>query len=222
MNILDEIDKVILSEKRLHRKYIGASSIGSECDRKLWYRFKGYPEELSALALRRFEDGFSVEDRIINWIKQIDGIQLWDKDENGEQYGFSALDGRFKGHYDGVIKMDGTTYMLEIKASTKLPELVKLKEKFPEDMVLKEWNFEYYAQAMVYCHYANIKNHMLICADAGGRKLETIITPSNNTFAEALTVKAERIADSVFPPEKNGTKNFWKCKMCPFYKECWG
>lgn len=221
MDLLEEIDKVILSEKREHRDYIGASSIGSECPRKLWYRFNKYPEEFNADSLRRFADGHAVEERILNWLKAIPNIKVWAHDDNGEQFGFSALDGRYQGHYDGVIRIDGITYVLEIKASTKQSTLINLGEKFPEPFVLEQWNEEYYAQAMTYCKFAGIENHLLLCADAGGRKLHIVRTPYNAAYADALMLKAERIADAKEPPNKVGGKNYWKCKMCSFYGICY-
>ena len=164
--------------------------------RKLWYRFNKYPEEFNADSLRRFADGHAVEERILYWLRQIPNINIWTHDENGEQFGFSALDGRYKGHYDGVIEIDGVVYVLEIKASTKQGELIRLGEKYPEPLVLEQWNEEYYAQAMTYCKFAGIGNRLFICADAGGRKLHIVRTPYNAEYADALLMKAERIANA--------------------------
>lgn len=221
MDLLAEIDKVILSKEKDIRNYIGASSIGDECSLKIWKRFKGHKETYDAESLRRFEDGHAVEARVISWLRGIPGIELWTHDGDGKQFGFSALDGRYKGHYDGVIRIDGVTYVLEIKCTKKFSTLVNLKDRYPEEMLLRQWNEDYYAQGMTYCHQAGVDNHLLICTDAGGRKLTVVRTPANHEFAEALLGKAKRIADSVEPPQKSGGKNYWKCKMCPFYKDCW-
>lgn len=222
MDLLLEIDKVILSAKQEQRDYIGASSIGDECSLKIWKKFQGQTEEFDAPSLRRFADGHAVEERIVKWLEQVPSIEIWTHDESGKQFGFSAFGGKYKGHYDGVIKFDGILYLLEIKSSTTFAELVRLKKKLPEEYVLDKWNPDYYAQAMSYCKFAEIENHLLICADAGGRNLTTVRTPYNAAYADALVGKAKRIADAVDPPEKNGSKNYWRCKMCPFYKECWG
>lgn len=220
MDLLKALDDAILSIPKENRKYIGASSIGDECSLKIWKRFQGQSETYDAVSLRRFEDGHSVEARIISWLKLIPNVEVWTHDENGEQFGFEALDGKYQGHYDGVICIDGITSVLEIKASTKMSALVSLKEKFPEEYVLEKWNSDYYAQAMTYCKYAELDNHLLICADAGGRNMTIINTPYNATFADALLEKAKRIAETKTPPVKSGSKNYWKCKMCPFYGEC--
>lgn len=222
MNLLEELDKAILSIPKQYRNYIGASSIGDECSLKIWKKFNGQQEEYDAKSLRRFADGHAVEERIVSWLKMIPDLELWTHDENGNQFGFSTLDGKYQGHYDGVIKFGGNLYVLEIKASTKMPEIDRLKAKMPEEYVLEKWNPDYYAQAMTYCKFAEIDKHLLICADAGGRNLTTVVTPYNERFANALLEKAERIANATTPPQKNGGKNYYKCKMCPFYGECFG
>lgn len=221
MDLLEKLDKAILSILNTHRDYIGASSIGDECSLKIWKKFNGYQEEYTAEALRRFADGHAVEERIVSWLRLIPDIEIWTLDEFGKQFGFSALGGKYKGHYDGVIRIDGVLYLLEIKCSTKMSALKNLKEKYPEEYVLEKWNPDYYAQGMTYCKFAEIDKHLLICADAGGRNMVTVVTPYNEQYANALLEKAERIANATTPPQKNGGKNYFKCKMCPFYKECW-
>ena len=44
-SIREAVDKAIVSNetKRERRKYIGASSIGDECSRKIQYRYLNYP-----------------------------------------------------------------------------------------------------------------------------------------------------------------------------------
>ena len=115
-----------------------------------------------------------------------------------------------------MIKWDGKFHVLEIKATTTFGAFQKAKEKYPAEYVLQKWNEDYYAQAMTYCKYAELDSHLLICADAGGRNLDYVITPANNEYADALLMKAKRIADAKTPPQKSGGRNYWKCKMCAF------
>jgi hypothetical protein len=101
------------------RDYIGASSIGDECSRKLWYRLAGHQEQFNADTLRRFEDGHRTEALVLSWLRILPNIELHTHDAAGKQYGFSALGDRFKGHYDGIIKgilqAPKTWHVLEIK-----------------------------------------------------------------------------------------------------------
>ena len=54
--------------KREKRKYLGASSIGDECGRKIQYRYMNFPQdegsEFSAKTLRIFEFGHNIEDYV--------------------------------------------------------------------------------------------------------------------------------------------------------------
>ncbi len=69
-NITDHIEFAVdeaivdFNSKKPKRKYIGASSIGEECSRKIQYRFMGYPsdkeKEFSARTLRIFQFGHEI------------------------------------------------------------------------------------------------------------------------------------------------------------------
>ena len=87
------------------RNYLGASSIGRECARELWYGYNGNtPNHFDAYSLMNFEDGHRTEDLTAERLRLVDGIELWTHDKNGKQFGFSDFDGQFRGHYDGIIK----------------------------------------------------------------------------------------------------------------------
>ena len=106
--IKKEVDDAILrnEQKRERRKYLGASSIGEECNRKIQYRFLNYPQDegsgFSAQTLRIFQFGHEIEDYAAKWLKDA-GFDLRTEDKQGEQFGFSIADDQIKGHIDGVI-----------------------------------------------------------------------------------------------------------------------
>jgi len=213
------------SKDEKERDYIGASSIGDECSRKLWYKYKGHKEEFDADTLRRFSDGHDTEAKIINWLRLCDGIELHTHDENGNQYGFSAFDEKFKGHYDGIIRgipqSPKTWHIFEVKcvSDKKYNELVKLKA-LNEKAALQQWDAVYYAQGMVYCKQENLTRHLLLCATAGGRKLISVRTNADNEFAKAMEAKAQRIISAKEPPERIGGPDYYKCKMCGLRDVC--
>ena len=106
--ISDVIDKSIVdnNKKKQKRKYLGGSSLGEECSRKIQYRFMGInpdkEKEFNAKTLRIFQFGHEIEDMKAEWIKQ-SGFDLRTVDKQGEQFGFSIADDQIKGHIDGVI-----------------------------------------------------------------------------------------------------------------------
>ena len=52
--------------------------------------------------LRIFEAGHRAEDIVAGWLR-LAGFDLRTGDADGRQFGFSALDGRFRGHIDGRV-----------------------------------------------------------------------------------------------------------------------
>lgn len=121
---LEAMDDIILAEnqKEKPRHYLGASSIGASCWRKLFYYYR--KSEISEISRQKDLDEFnkemyrikSVNDGryqellIIENFRKIQGIELYnddgtiDKDGNKNQLGFKMLLGHFNGHVDGIIK----------------------------------------------------------------------------------------------------------------------
>lgn len=215
-----ELDKPI-------RDYIGASTIGDDCSRKIWYKWRGHREIFDAETIRRFEDGHTTEAKVISWLRLVPSIEIH-IENMGKQYGFSDYVGKFKGHYDGVIKgipqASKTWHILEVKCvnEKKFKEIDKWRDKVGEKNILKEWNKIYYAQAVLYMYYENINRHLTIVATPGGRDLTCFRTEADNKFAEGLRGKAHRIINATEPPERIGGSDWWQCRMCNFKEMCHG
>jgi len=218
---------VVHGNKEKPRDYIGASAIGGACMRREWYKLQGHREVFDADTLRRFQDGHDTEAKIISWLEMLPHLELH-TESMGKQYGFSDLDDKFKGHYDGVIRgipqAPKTWHILEIKATKQqlFNKLKKLITKVGEKNALEEWNEQYYAQAMLYCHYEGITRHLTIVSTPGGRELLTLRTNANPTYAKALRGKAQRLLGATSPPQKIGGPDWYQCKWCNFYDMCQG
>ncbi len=102
------------------RLYLGASSIGAECDRQLWYNFRGCVKpEFSGRMYRLFETGDLEEARFVKELKAI-GCTVHDVDpQTGQQFEVIALGGHFRGHMDGcalgIPEAPKTWHVLEFK-----------------------------------------------------------------------------------------------------------
>ena len=85
------------------REHLGASVIGRECDRALWYEFRWVTRAAQAgRMLRLFETGRLEEDRLIRNLRRI-GVTVLDVDpETGRQWHVQAHGGHFGGSLDGV------------------------------------------------------------------------------------------------------------------------
>lgn len=209
------------------RGYLGMSSIGDSCSRKLWYQFRhAGREKFDALTLKRFEDGHRTEALVIDRLKMVEGVELVDLID-GEQIAFSDIDGHFSGHLDGTVlgllQAPKTKHVLEVKCvgDKKFAEFRKAVDDLGEKAALRKWNPTYYAQAQCYMHYTGLTRHYLVVATAGGRDWASARTEYNAADALQLVTKAKRIIEAQEPPERvSNDKSWYECKWCPFYGIC--
>jgi hypothetical protein len=91
------------------RDYIGASVIGTECERAIWYGFRWYDQpKFPPRIRRRFETGHAYEPRVIARLRQA-GFTVKDinptarnpKKQFAAEHG--RLGGLLRGHMDGIV-----------------------------------------------------------------------------------------------------------------------
>ena len=210
------------------RNYIGASSIGHECERKLWYNFH-HPQspDIPASGLRAIQDGYESESRMIKRLRAVPGIDLRTIGERGRQIGFSDLNDKFKGHIDGLIhgliQAPETWHIWEHKAvnEKKQRKLDKLKSDHGEKNALEKWDYIYYCQAILYMHYFELTRHYLTCDSPGGRSTISVRTEANERLAQVLIAKAARIIKAkTEPPRISDDPSWYICKWCDNQERC--
>lgn len=214
---------------RKARDYLGASLIGNECPRQIWYTYRGYSAEpFSAETLWNFEDGHRTEDLIADRFRKLDFIEIHTHDpKSGNQFGFSDFNGKFKGHCDGFIKgliqAPNAWHVWECKASSekKWKEFHNCKAKYDDKQVLENWNYNYFVQAQLYMHYFKVDRHYMTVAYAGGRDLASCRTEYQPEVAEKYRDRAHKIINSIHePPRISDKKDYYICRWCNFKDEC--
>lgn len=210
------------------RAYLGMSSVGGSCGRKLWYDFRKVGREVfDAATLKRFEDGHRTEALVIDRLRLLEGITLVDRQENGEQIGYIDLDGHFRGHLDGdiigILQAPKTPHVFEAKCCSekKFNELKKVVAELGEKQALKKWNPVYYTQGQLYCHYHNRTRHYLVVATPGGRDWMGVRTDYDAAHAIQTIAKAKRIIQSNEPLDKlSNDPSYFECRYCTFSNIC--
>ncbi|MQP68351.1 hypothetical protein GE253_23810 [Niveispirillum sp. SYP-B3756] len=102
------IDAALATRNRAQppRHYVSTSGIGRECLRQIQYDYLALPKDAGAdftgATLRIFEAGHRGEDVVADWLRA-GGFDLRTHRRDGRQFGFSVLDGRFRGHIDGCL-----------------------------------------------------------------------------------------------------------------------
>ena len=228
---LDAVDRAIEARaaEEPPRRYLGASSLGEQCERRSWYSLNQAPATpFKAGTLYKFADGHRTEALIIERLRMVPGVEVWDRDPSDPsgQIGGTLFDGKFGWHVDGVIKglkqAPETAHVLEVKCVNpdKFKKFVKLREA-NEKGALMNWDYIYFVQAQIYMGMLDMKRHYLVVATPGGREMAASRTEFVPVHFDALMKKAERIikADSP-PPRIHEDPSYYECKWCRFREHC--
>lgn len=218
------------AKREPRRAYLGMSSIGNECERRLWFDVHDpLHEQHDAATLKRFDDGHRSEDIMAARLRMAPGIELWTVDEDGKQFGCSDMDGRFKGHMDGVIRglyqAPKTPHVWEAKATSekKFAEFKKIKAKLGEKAALENWNYVYWTQAQAYMGYFDLTRHYLTVSTPSVREWDSARTEFDPVAFARIKDKAERILASPSPLAKISTNPAWHvCRWCHYHSRCHG
>ena len=220
--IAHAVDKAIENaDPEGYRTHLGASVIGNECLRYLFYHFRWmHREEHSGRELRIFNAGFGFEKRIRYWLEQI-GFQFLDGYQNGvPQTGFRSILGHFGGSIDGVfIAPDwGITEptLLECKTSGTGAGFNNL------DKGIYQTKPQHYIQNCVYGKGLGLKQCLYIAENKNDSDWKFILTKLDEQIANEAFRKAEFIIlEATEPPKKISQKrNFFLCNMCKMQGIC--
>lgn len=244
-----EVNKKLEQKKALEkpRHYLGMSQIGHECWRKLFYGFRNASVKIwEAPGIKATEDGFLQEDvmalrlRMLSYIElvtnasnTVDNILGKDltgrsEDDKKDQIGFMLLLDHFRGHVDGMIRgileAPQTWHVWENKAcnETKFNKLAKLRKDKGEKNALQEWDIEYFMQAQLYMHCANVERHYLTVCLPGGRDYISVRTEYNRKIAENAIAKARAIIfdNWQLPARMSEKREYFQCKWCEHQGIC--
>ena len=192
------------------RNYLGASIIGHECERYLWFAFRqAFKPRFPGRILRLFDTGKREESRIIAELEAI-GVTVEGQDP---QISVEALGGHFRGHLDGkglgIPEAPKTWHVLEFKThnTASFNKLKKEGVKASKPM--------HYAQMQVYmgCTMLTRALYVAVCKDTDEIYTERI--QYDKTEFAALMRKAKHIIESITPPPRiSERKDFYLCKFC--------
>lgn len=201
------------------RQHLGASVIGKECWRALWYSFRWANEnKFSGKTLRLFETGHLAEARIANSMLEI-GLQVHLFDRFGKQFSFKEYGGHFSGSMDGcvlgVLAAPKTWHVLEFKTHNKKSFAALLSKG------VKESKYEHYCQVQIYMHYTGMTRALYIAENKDTSELYEERINYDAGEALQLIAKAKNIIFSPTPLKKIAeSSSSYKCKYCPSANLC--
>lgn len=210
------------------RLYLGMSSLGDACMRKLWYGFRwASARTITRRTMRIFERGDIEEQRVIRDLKAI-GVECFRRDGDlkieitgavGEkQEEFVGFAGHAKGHPDGrclgVPEAPKTEHLLEIKTMNDA-NFKKLKK-----LGIKASKPVYYSQAQRYMAKGNLTRTLHITTNKNDEDYHIERIHFDKDHADDLARKETDIILSDSPPTRVFARTWFECKVCSHFAVC--
>lgn len=235
LKLIAENDKRSKRKARLAKKgqrYIGASVIGHECDRHIYFDSIGAPADppyrwYPNAGILAAEDGHRSEPIMAARLRMVQGIELYTHRPDvkpKKQFGFDF--GFLRGSYDGILRgllqAPATWHIWDHKRANekkfkKLKELVQIDEK----AALQLWDKGYYAQQVIYMEAEELERSYLTCSTDGFTDVTSVRTNADPKYAKALIAKAKRITSATQPPMPISKQdNLMPCLFCKFKGTC--
>jgi CRISPR/Cas system-associated exonuclease Cas4 (RecB family) len=203
-----------------HSQRIGASWIGGDCDRAIWYKFRW--AKLSGFdgrMLRLFRTGKFAEEEIAKDLRNTGATVLDADPETGEQFFFEDLGGHMCGFMDGAgcgfIEAPATWHVIEYKTHNdkSFADLEKngLEKSKPQ----------HFAQLQIYMGWSGMERALYVALNKNTDDIYIERVKFNKGDFKALRQRAKEIIFAIDPPDRmSDSPAFWRCKMCEFSGIC--
>jgi hypothetical protein len=199
---------ITVNRQQKRRYYLGMSSIGSPCERALWFGFRGFtPKKTDGKSNMIFELGDHIEQIQIHWIEQA-GYKITNRQDT-----YSDHNGYFKGHPDGIIHgLTSMPHAYDAKSCNK-KALESLKK-----LGMKESKPTYYAQAQMMMHYSKTERAVYVFTCKDNCELYAERFYYNQLEAQSLIDKAHRIITAETMPL--AVQDDFNCQWCNYNLLC--
>ena len=207
-------------EVQTFRSHLGASMIGRECARDIWYGWRwAVKPKFDGRMIRLFNRGHLEEARFIAMLLMI-GCQVFQQDENGNQYRISHAEGHFGGSGDGIViglpDLDPTTAALAEFKTHNSKSFAKVKE-----LGVKEAKPEHYVQMNVYMDKMGLACALYGAVNKDNDELHLELIHYDSMTAKEFLHRGEQLVWMDTPPNRiSKTVGFYKCRMCNNKEVC--
>lgn len=220
--VIGHMDDAYRTDEFPFRSHLGASGIGQDCARKIWYGFRwGVRPKFGGRLLRLFNRGHLEEARFMAMLLMI-GCEVYQQDENGKQYRISDASGHFGGSGDGVViglpdLEPNVPALCEFKTSADKP-FQKLKKGGVEAE-----KFEHYVQMQTYMRKMGLSVALYMCVNKNNDDLYAELVPINTSVADEFILRGVNLVWTKNPPTRISESPSWfECKWCDNFSICHG
>lgn len=240
--VLPHIGDAYRGQEDGFRSHLGASLIGRECARDLWYSFHWARKAMfSGQMLRLFNRGHLEEGRFIALLLSM-GCEVFQQDENGKQYRISDHGGHFGGSGDGVVMgvpdlQPGQPALGEFKTHNN-KSFTKLAgsdyKDFYESLLnpalppvsfsgagVREAKFEHWVQMQIYMRKMNLPVALYIAVNKDNDHIYAELVPLVEQSADEFIQRAGKIIPIHVPPAKvKKSVAQMPCRFCDHKEIC--
>ncbi len=204
------------------RRHLGASLIGKECERALWYDFRWTTRaRFAGRILRLFETGNREEERLVRNLRRTGATVMEVDPETGRQFRVEAHGGHFGGSLDGVA-----INLLEAPKTWHVIEFKTHSNKSFNDLAAKKVRAskpQHFAQMQIYMHLMSIARAMYLAVNKDTDDLYVERVEADQGFAANLLEKAKRIIFTASVPTRISEDPSWyQCRLCDHAPLCHG
>lgn len=210
------------------RTHLGASVVGRECAREVWYSWRWFKlVQYSGRMKRLFQRGHREEPIVIESLKYA-GIDVVNIDPNtGKQYRFVGYKGHEGGSSDGFAwnvpdVPVGQWAKFECKThNAKSFKAVSEMDSNGYNIGLQKNKPEHYGQCQRYMRAWQVFYTLYIAVNKDTDERLYLIIPYVEEHAEQMAQRAQLIVDSEAPPMRLSEKpTFFKCSYCNYKDVC--
>lgn len=203
-----------------HRAHLGASVIGDECARAIWYKFRWTKKErFEGRMLRLFLRGHREESIVFDLLRSI-GVEVWDIDpETKKQFRISDVDGHFGGSLDAVIRglpdLPDEAIYCEVKTHND-----KSFKRLQADGVMKS-KWKHFVQFQTYMFKMRLNWGLYIAINKNDDDLFMELFQLDSKTGPQTIHRAEQVIWAIEPPPRiSTTPAAFGCKFCSLQRLC--
>lgn len=216
-----QADDVFRGKESPFRAHLGASILGRECSREIWYSFRwATRKSFDGRMLRLFNRGHLEEPRMLAMLLMI-GCEVWSINDKGKQYKVKGHFGHSGGSLDAVVRgipeCPDEALLGEFKTHGE-KSFIKL---VAEGLLKTKW--EHYVQMQIYMGKMGLRGGLYMAVNKNTDELHAELVGFDSAQYARYEERARMIIESKSPPPRmSKDKAFYKCKFCDHKEVCHG
>ena len=203
------------------RAHLGASLIGRECTRELWYSFHWATKNVFGGRMHRlFNRGHLEEPRFVALLEMI-GCTVWQVDAQGKQFRVDGHRGHFGGSIDAVISGLPEMGTAPVLGEFKTHGDKSFKKLLDEGVQSAKW--EHFVQMQTYMGKLRLPAALYMAVNKNDDEIYAEIVMFDQAVYERYQQRSVIVIDAVEAPKRiNQSPGWFKCKFCDHKPVCHG